>query len=157
MVRWKIFNKCLTNLALHLKAQMLRCFILQFFYIILSSLSIILICPLSDPLAVKQLRPISNSSFIYSFHHRLHLMPSGSSWSIHYLHKFYCYMMNLHTLIFHRYESPHLLVTSTRKTKHLSWPCKEDSQLISIHYLVANEVLQKFTLFFHCLQNMFVF
>ena len=85
----RIFNKCLANHAIHLKEQILCCFIFRFSYIILSRLSFILICPLSDPLAVKQLRPISNSSFIYSFHHRLHLMPSGSIWSFHDLHNFY--------------------------------------------------------------------
>ena len=52
----KIFNKCLANPALHLKEHMLLCLILCFFYIILSRLSIILICSLSDPLAVNNWR-----------------------------------------------------------------------------------------------------
>ena len=88
--KMKILNKCPANPALHLKEQMLPCLILCFlFYIILSRLSIILICSLSDPLAVQQLTSKGNSSFICSFHHKLHLMPSGSIWSFHGLHNFY--------------------------------------------------------------------
>ena len=85
----RIFNKCLANHAIHLKEQILCCFIFCFSYIILSRLSIILICSLSDPLAVQQLTSKGNSLFICSFHHKLHLMPSGSIWSFHDLHNFY--------------------------------------------------------------------
>ena len=87
--KMNIFNKCLANPALHFKEHMLLCSILCFFYIILSRLSIILICSLSDPLAVQQLTSKGNGFFICSFHHKLHLMPIGSIWSFHNLHNFY--------------------------------------------------------------------
>ena len=55
--KMKTFNKCLSNPAFHLKEKILPCSILcLFFYIIQSRLSIILICSLSDPLAVNNWR-----------------------------------------------------------------------------------------------------
>ena len=86
----------------------------------------------------QQLTSKGNSLFIESFHHTLHLMPSGRSWSFHDLHKVY----SLHDEFTHL-SIPQVSINPRICLCHrpgkriiLSWLYEQGSDLISIHYLV---------------------